>query len=415
MGSVSQAVGIMHERVRPKADEFFQTDDTLYAHFEERTDDDITSFRPYRVPMILLGAAQFQQSNIDGGGLGTGIAPTTDAGTIVPIVFSQAHQYTKLTELTTKNDEQAIENFVTLTMKLAMEQFRERLDAVVAVSDNSNTLDTVVAVAGALITVNNATLFADGQKIDVWSALGGIFRGTATIFSTDNLNKQLNLIAAAPAGTVAGDLLLVRGSAGTAGTGLNGIKAFQVSSTVGSVMGIPRTSYPGKLSTPNVNLNNQPLTPASARLSIAKLQRALGIKAPKEKKLLFWMGVDMIAAWENVGIVITQNIYQQQKGNESEDMLKSEYPGTFAGRPTLIGLHAAPGRIDGLCLKHWFRAEFKKIDYYDVAGQTLFPQYAPDGGLLTNMMFYLYIGVQVGMENVLAGTFINNIPVPSGY
>lgn len=415
MGTVSQAVALMHEEVRSKVYELFQTDDTLYSLLEERTDDNTVSYRPYRSPSIILGAAQFQQNTLNGDSLGTGIAPTTDVFTAVPIVFTQAGQYTKLTELTTKNDRQAVENYVTKTMKLAMEQFRERIEAAINL-DSSGTLDTVVAVAGAVITVNNANMFADGQKVDIWSGLGGVFRGTVTVYSTDPNNKQIILTANPPGATTAGDLLLIRGSAGVTGTSVNGVRSLQVNGNIGAFMNVPRSSYPGRLSTPTVNLQSQPLTPAAARRTIAAIQRALGIKAPSKEKLIYHMGLDQIAAWENVGITITQNIYQQMKGDTSEDMLKKDYPATFAGRPTKISLHATAGRIDGLCLEHWYRIEFQKPDYYDAAGQRIFPQYdIQTGGLMTNLLFYLIIGINIGNDNPLAGVYLQNAPIPAGY
>jgi hypothetical protein len=414
MGSVSAAIGLMHERVRPKAQQFFQTDDTLYSKFEEKTDEDSQSYRPMKVPAIILEAAKFQQTDINGGSLGLGAAPQTDAGTLVPIVFSQSSQYTKLTELTTKSTSQAIENFVVKTQKLAMESFRERLEAAIQ-GDSSGTLDTVVAVAGNVVTVNNANMFASQVQIDAWNQVGGgVFRGTGTVYSTDANNKQIILTAPIP-GLQIGDVLLIRGSSGQAGTSVSGVKTYHVNSNVGSWMGVPRTSYQGRLSTPNVNAQNQPLTPGIARRSIAAIQRALGIRSPEQKKLMYYGGLDTVAAWENVGITIIQNIYQQIKGDESPDMLKKNPPATFAGREMMVGLHATPGRIDGFCLAHWFRTEFQKIDHYEVGGQTIFPQIAPDGGLMTNMLFYLYIGFNIGMDNPLAGVFINNIPVTSGY
>jgi len=295
-----------------------------------------------------------------------------------------------------------------------MKQFRERIEAAIN-TDGSGTLDTVVSIAGSVVGVNNPSMFADGSQIDAWSQIGGgVFRGTGTIYTTDQNNKLINFLAPIPNLQV-GDVLLIRGSSGQAGTSVAGTKAYHVNANVGSVMGVPRTSYPGRLSTPNVNAQGLPLTPAIARRSIAAIQRALGIKAPKEEKLEYYMGLDTIAAWENVGISITQNIYQQQKGNSSPDMAMEEPPSTFAQRPVIVGLHQTPGRIDGFVLSHWFRTEFQKIDHYEVGGQTIFPQIAPDGGLLTNLLFYLYIGFNIGMDNVLAGVFINNIPVPAGY
>jgi hypothetical protein len=96
------------------------------------------------------------------------------------------------------------------------------------------------------------------------------------------------------------------------------------------------------------------------------------------------MNVDMAAAWENVGMVVTSVIQNQLKGRvaghveeigtrrRSQGVRSSAVP---ASTPS-------PGRIDGLCLKHWFRVENQPIDYYEVGGQTLFPTYGASGGLV---------------------------------
>jgi hypothetical protein len=130
------------------------------------------------------------------------------------------------------------------------------------------------------------------------------------------------------------------------------------------------------------------------------------------------MNVDQVAAWENVGLVVSSVIQNQLKGDQSVDMLQKSAPKTFAGRPIIGGsgsIHATPGRIDGLCLKHWFRVENQPIDYYEVGGQTLFPTYGASGGLSASTMFYLWTGVNIGNDNVRAGVYISSLAIPSGY
>jgi hypothetical protein len=336
--------------------------------------------------------------------------------TLVPVYFFQASQYTKATEINTNSDEKAIEDYAMLTMKDAMEQFNVCMESVLQ-GDGSNTLDTVVSLSNGntTINVNNANWFVDNQDIDIWSALGGNFLGTVTILSVDGPNNQLNLNAAVPAGTIAGCLLLVSGSAGVANSGLFGIKYWQVSSNTGSVGNLARSAYPGKLTTPHVSGNNQALTPAKARIFQAQMQAAMGIEAAEKSELEFHMNTDMAAAWENVGLLVSQVIQNQIKGDNSVDMLKKDVPQTFAGRPTLKSIHATPGRIDGIAFKHWFRCENQPIDYYEVGGQTLFPTYGASGGLNTSTLFYLWTGVQIGNENVRAGVYGDGFAIPTGY
>ena len=48
--------------------------------------------------------------------------------------------------------------------------------------------------------------------------------------------------------------------------------------------------------------------------------------------------------------------------------------------------HVLPGRIDALSLKHWFRIETHPIEYYEFAGQTLFPvSYLTQGEIINEI------------------------------
>lgn len=415
VANASQVLALEHEKVRPDLSLMYQQDDTLWGKIKSRGDLEVVAARPTRVPMELIAGGKFRSVNPDGGDFGLGSGVTPDFGTLVPTYFAAAWQYTKATEINTNSDEKAIESYVSLINKRAMAQFNERMEAVIQ-GDGSNTLDTVVSTTGTTqINVNVANQFQGNGDYDVWSALGGTFRGTFTVLTADAGNKQLNGTGVFPAGTQAGDLLLVSGSAGVANSGLAGIKAYQVNSNVGSVMGLARSAYPGMLSTPFVNANNQALTPAMARRFKAQLQIALGIDYPDNEGLIAHMGVDMAAAWENTSIGVSSIIYNQVKGSSTEDFLQKDTPKSFGGTPTLYSIHATQGRIDLLCLKHWFRCENQPIDFYDVGGQTLFPTYGASGGISASTLFYLWTGVQIGNDNVRAGAYGNAIPIPTGY
>ena len=421
-GTVAQTFALQHEKVRPQLSLLYQLDATLWNEIKSRTDIEVVSSRPTRVPLELLAGGTFTSGNPDGGDLGTGSAPITDFMTLVPVYFFQCSQWTKQAEISTNSDQKAIEDYSKLLMKRAMENFNTYIEAVFTQGDGSNTLDTVATTAAAgasSIVVNNANQFQDQQPVDVWTAINGTFVCTFVVQSVDAANKTLWLTAPLAAQATAGYPLLVKGSAGVSNSGLNGVVAYQLSSNTGTVAGLARSAYPGKLSTPYVNGGGYVLTQSEARRLRAQIQIAIGALKPNELDLQFNMGPDMMAAWENTGIAVSQVIQNQLTGDSSQDMLKKHTPKTFMGYP-IVGegegnIHAKQGRIDGLCLKEWFRCENQPIDYYEVGGQTIFPAYGGSGGLQASSFFYLWTGVQVGQSNVRAGTYMDTISIPTGY
>lgn len=418
-GTVAQTFALQHEKVRPQLSLLYQLDATLWNEIKTRTDIEVVSSRPTRLPLELLAGGTFTSGNPDGGDLGTGSAAITDFMQLVPTYFFQCSQWTKQAEISTNTDQKAIEDYSKLLMKRAMENFNTYMEAVFTQGDGANTLDTIVSVGANSLVVNVANQFQDQQTVDIWTAINGAFVGSVTIQSVDAANKTIWLTAAPPSGAAAGQPLLVHGSAGVSNSGLFGILLYQLSSNTGTVAGLSRAAYPGKLSTPYVNGGGYALTQSEARRLRAQIQIAIGALKPNELDLEFNMGPDMIAAWENTGIAVSQVIQNQLKGDASQDMLMKHTPRTFMGYP-IIGegegnIHAKQGRIDGLCLKSWFRAENQPIDYYEVGGQTIFPQYGASGGLVSSCFFYLWTGVQIGQENVRAGGYIDTIAVPTGY
>lgn len=416
IASVTQTLALQREQVRPDLVRLIPFDSSLWSQIKTRADITTVSNRPTRVPQYLLSGGKHSFKNYDGGDLGQGSSFVTDFWTLVPVYPSAAWQYTKLTEIATNSDKKAIEDYGMRTMKEAMAEFNVFMEALLN-TDGSNTLGTVTAVSGTTLTVSNGNQFRDGNDYDVWSALSGVFRGTITPSSVDNNNDQL-FCPSVPAGTIANDLLLVSGSSGVAGTGFLGLLYYQVSGNTGNIGGLARSAYPGKLSTPTVNFGAAALTPAKARLMLANMQKAMGVKQPNDVELLWNMNLDMVAAWENAGLVIT-SLLQSPGQAKAYDPLPKAPPKTLAGRP-IVGdgmgsIHATPARIDGVPMKHLFRVENQPIDFYEVAGQTTFPAYGASGGLAASTIFYLWTGCNLGNDSVRSGTFGTNIATPSGY
>ena len=423
-GTVSQNLASQIEYTRDTLEELVLLQGVLWKRIQKSTDIKAISNRPARIPFnVLTGGIARTGQLFDGADMGRGSAPTQTFGTLSAVSFLQASEYTALSEYSTDSDEKAIENYVTLTNQQATETAAGYLDALLANSDGSNTLDTVVNTAppggGNGMTVNNANIFQDNQIIDVWSALGGVFRGSVQILSIDIANNVIWTLTALPGGTIAGDLLLMTGSAGAANSGFFGIPYYHVAGNAGNYMGVQRSSYPGKFSTPNVNPGTSttatgPLTPAKVRAMQNQIDLAMGVDAADDD-VVAHMNVDMAAAWENNALPVQNIVMNQVKGDESLDMLKRRMPTTIAGREILRNIRAKPGRIDFLNLKHWFRLETKALDMYEVGGQTLFPAYGASGGLESSMLFYLTLMCQFGLGQPRRESFLQFATIPAGY
>lgn len=417
-GVNQNALALQIEKVRPEVPVLYQTDDTLYGLIEERSEGiEAVSSRAMRGPLELLAGGNFSQINPDGGNLFRGSAIKTDFFTLNQAYFAFGVEYTKLTEIATESKQKAVENYVSRQMERAMQQMRTAIEAVMQ-GDGSGTLDSIVSVANnPVISVNNANQFFDNQTVQVFPNLTSAARGSFQILGVDSIANTITIdpSSALPPLTAAGDLLIVNGSAGVANSSLNGIANLQLSSNVGNFLGIQRSAYPGRLSTTLVPGNNSAITPQRARVMIQDIRTALGAETPEVAKLIWHMNVDQEAAWENVGLIVSQVIQNQVSGKESVDMLKFNAPKTMAGRPIKVSIHALPGRIDGLSLSHWGRAQIQPLDYYEVNGQTLFPIYGNDGGISTSVILYLWVGFNIFVDNPRAGVYSTSNAIPAGY
>jgi hypothetical protein len=414
-GQNAQTLAYQYEKVVPRISLLFQRDHTLFDKIDKRDNLEVISSRAMRIPLDILAGGKLRQVNPDGGDFGRGSAITADFAQLTSVYFAFATEFSKLMEVATDEKEKAVEPAAKRNLEAAVDQFRAGIEALLN-SDGSGTLDTVVSVTSPnVITVNNANQFFDNQDIQVFSALGTASLGTVTIQSVDANAKTLTLTGAYPVGTTTGYLLVVDGAPGVASSSLLGVEYHQVNSTTGTWLQLQRSSYPGKLSTPTVNFASAALTPQKVRLMLSLVRRALGIDTPNVDRLMWQMNLDMEAAWENVGLIVTQVIQNQLGGTESEDMLKKSAPKTMSDRPILCSIHAVPGRIDGLCLDHWGRGETQPIGPLEFGGQILFPVYGNSGGLSAATITYLWTGFNVFTDNPRAGCYGSNIAIPAGY
>jgi hypothetical protein len=376
-----------------------------------------------RIPMRVQAGSTHQQFDANGGDMGRGSGSIYAAQFLTPVSFSEACEITAQAMWSTENKKKARVQVKASEFTHTLEQFKSNLDADIN-GDGTGILASVTTPNSGTgpagpsfsnIVVNIANTMFDNQIVQVFPSVGGVSRGTFQISFVDGVVNTIFSAQALPAGTIAGDLLVVNGAPGTAGGSVMGIRAYQVNGNAGTLNGLARSNFPGRLSTPTVNLNGAAMTQQIGRLLVAKIAFALGNESPALADLVWYCNVDQAAALENLSIQVAITNQQEIKGDRSLDMMKKLTPATFVGYDIVKSVHALPGRIDALCLKYWGLGELKASDLYDVNGQTIFPIIGGSGGLAAATVFYFVTSFNIFNSNVRAGAFVSNAQIPSGY
>ena len=416
IGNLAASLGLQKEYVVPKVEKLALASSRLWKHIKLNTKIKPVSNRPTRIPLQPLQWGNFAVANLDGGEFPQGAGPQVIPGTISCVSFVHASQWTALAEYTTDTDEKAVQDYTALLTSQQTEMIAGCMDSLLQ-SDGSNTLDTVVAVVGSVITVNNPNAFLDGQTIDFYNGLldaGGVFLGSGTILGVDAINVSMTMTAPPPAGTAAGTRMLVSGSAGVTGSGLLGLRAYNVAGNIGLYMNIQKSAYPGKFNVPNFNAPGT-LTPSLVRAVEALMELSMGVERADSANLTPHCNVDMAAAWENLSLAVQRVDVASLRGDEQPDMLKRKRVRTISGREILVNERARPGFIDWLALEHWFQVQSKALSMYDVKGQVVFPGYGAGGGIRTCMMMYLVIMLQIASVQPRLNAYLSGVTIPTGY
>ena len=418
VAGVDQSLALQQEWVRPDLEDLALSASVLWKRFKT-TQNKKVSNRLARIPTMPSRGGKPRVADLNGGDLGLGSGPLTVPGQITTTTLVMAWSYTKEAEYATDSDEKAIEDFATLTKSIAPKAFADFMDTVIQ-GNGSNTLDTVVSTttSGSSITglvVNNANFFLDDQDLDVWTALSGTLAASITVESTDILNNTIWLANPIPisSGVTTGYLLLVSGSAGAPNTGVFGLRYYQVGTNTGNWLGIQRSAWPGKYLVPTLAVNGA-LTPQVVRAIFSLVELSKGEEAIEGEGMFGHCNVDVRDAWEQNALLVQRINYVEAKGDTSEDMLKRKAATSIGGRPLVVNPRALPGYLDILQEKNLFRIETVPTDFYDVAGQTLFPLYGLSGGIAASLVFYMIWQGQMAIVQSREGAFLSGITIPTG-
>lgn len=414
----AQALASEQEWVRPELEDLALSSSILWKRFGKNTQVKPVSDRPSRIPTMPSRGGKPRVGSMNGADMGIGSGPTQVPGQLTTVCYIHAFSYTAQAEYATDSDEKAIENFATLTRSIAPKAFADFLDIELQGSGN-NEIDTIAStilegslIVGVVVT-NNANFFLEDQDIDIWTAVGGTFVATVTVQSSDIAANSIWFTQALPGGTISsGQGLFVSGAAAQSNTGLAGVRSYQVSTNTSNWMGVNRADWPGKYNCQSYAANGA-LTPQIVRTIEAQIELKKGEDAAEEDYIAHSTPNENLA-WEQNALLVQHIDMSLIKGDESINMLQKKRPSQMGGHTNVINPRALPGYIDFLKLKNWFRIETKPVDFYDVAGQTLFPIYGQSGGLMSAMVFYMVWEGQIGAVQTIENAFISGITLQSG-
>src|ERR1700690_1167865 len=382
----------------------------------------------FRIPVRIQSGAAIFQATGNGDALGRGTGSLWVSGDLSPIGLFDGCEITYLARIATQGPKRSLISLRAEELKNSFDSFMRGVDAqflsdgagaVVQLPStaviNNNTLggsnpSSIVGMGG------QANQLQEQQVVQFFLAEGGAARaGTATVSYVDGAADTVYFSTALPAGTAAGDYIVIQGSTGALNSGLQGIYSYQVASNTGTVLGLSRATYPGQLSTPNIN----------------KAGAALNTTDPYKAQILIGRGLgaenDAVVDFEwvcgpNQELAVTQlytNTLQQNyvpPGDKALDMTKKHMSPQFGGRDLNVSYSARQDRMDAICPETWGIIETVEPSLYDFGdGVTTMP--IPDlvgqGSYLTSSIFFYNAFLNLFNSNMKAGVYFSQCAVPS--
>lgn len=411
----SQVAGAELERVLPKVQTVFESDDHFYAWIRKR-EVEVVSYREMKVPIELRPGGRFQYFNPDGGDLGRGGGPTLDKASVRPVFLSENIEYTKLTQWSTDDRRKAVINAVRRLTAGAIVELRRQIDAQLQ-QPGTGQIGTISAVSTSggvdtytLDTAFGARLVRFDQVVQVYDATLSTLRGKGIITKWDVENKQID-VTPAITGAIATDVLVTDGiSNPLALPALYGVPYHHSNASTGTWLGFDRATTP-EIRSNRVNAGGSALSLPFPRLAMNKMGNRAGIDASFDPTA--WTHPAQAQAYEEIGQLVS-TIQKTGSGDQKLNMYFGDNM-QLAGAPVRTHFNWNKSRIDFVNASVWGRAEILPIGFYTTDGRKIFEIRGASGGVATADIFYMVVGFQTFVTNPGLTSYIDNLAIPSGY
>ncbi len=266
--------------------------------------------------------------------------------------------------------------------------------------------------------LNTAASFVDQQTVQVLSAVGGTNRGSFTISYVDPVAQTIYCAAALPSGTTNGDILVVQGATGAAGSSIYGKDYWISNGNTGTLAGVPKANFPGRLSTPTINFGGSgTITNSTAQRVESIRMRALGDDYDENEEA-FWYANPM------QGVALSENYYNpgitrlDENGDRVVDTAKKFMQKTWAGREVVWSSTAEPSRMDLIVPDVWYFGELFPTRLHEwTPGNPIAAVPTNDGSGTTTYYDSQMFGYERGMNLICQDPkrqfYIQGMPIPA--
>lgn len=383
-----------------------------------------TTGRPvWRNALIVQGGSAIVAGNGDAQSLYRGTGIQTEAFAQNPAGYWGVTEYSYASEIATRGKDRAITEISTDLVNRAMNSF---MTGVSAVLDGPGTASGTISIipTGATISsssgsgnltsyisgLTNAASFTDQMVVQVFSAEGGTNRGTFTVSTVQPETGTIYASTALPSGTASGDYLMINGVSGAQNTGIANFLTWFANSNTGTLAGLSRATYPGRLSTPTADLGGQRITPQDFLRAMVLMGKANGGDSDSMQSLVWWLTPDQLYT---LNIQDMERVMQNTLSPESaRDVGQKDMSKTFGGRKYHMTYQGDPTKVLGFVTKNWRFGELKEVGLFDFGGgNTIMP--VPDigtsgGSYITDRMFAIDCFFQICNKNPRDGFFFSN-------
>lgn len=386
---------------------------------------------PMRVPFRAQGGAAIQQFSADTSGTiplwprGTG--SYTDGFVAAPVRIINTCEISNLTQQATEGKDRGLVKVNKQEMKESLLSFENGIEGLFN-GDGSGTIAPIPATAtissssgtGAqtsyITGLNTVAGFSDQQVIQDLPSVGGTARGTATISFVDPVAQTLWFSTALPAGCATGDILVVLGATGAAGSSIYGSKYWIANGSSGTIAGINKALYPGRLSTPTINLNSTgAITNAMSQRIEAILSRSRGDEYDENEKEFYYCNPAQ-------GVALSQNYYNvgytrlDEGGDTVTDTSKKFMQKTYGSREVVYSNTCDPTLIQRFKPSDWHVGELFSTRLHEWSpGVTIAPTPSTTSGYsyYDSITFGYEAGLQLVCADPKAQFYVQNAPVPT--
>jgi hypothetical protein len=345
-----------------------------------------------------------------------------------PIRFVNVCEISNLAQQATDGKERGLVKFSREEMDKSLLAFDNGVEAVLN-RDGSGTIDTIPSTATVQITggsgqqvgfisgLNTAASFVDQQVVQVLASIGGTNRGSFTISFVDPVSQTIFSAGNLPGGTTNGDILVVQGATGAAGSSVYGKDYWIQNGNVGTKAGVDISQYPGRFSSPTINFGgNGSIVNSTAQRVQSIRMRAMGDDFDKNEKA-FWyanpvQGVALSGNYYNPGITRLD-----EGGEKVPDVAKRIMQDTWAGEEVVWSSTAEPSRMDRIVASCFTFGELFPTRLHEwTPGNPIAAVPANDGTGSTywdSQMFAYERGFNLLCPEMKQQFFLQGLPIPA--